>query len=138
MTMPTAKEVAKHLDRRQQRRKVVLILALVGAIILAVTYYSCGQGWGLGGAGKGEGSGPGSVKGLVSLDAGVQQCEVKLSPGGILVDGVKATRAGAVAKCKAAGRAMVIVTGDTVQGEWDALKKALEAAHVEVYRRESK
>jgi hypothetical protein len=133
----SAREVAKHIDRRQVRRRVLLWLLLLVTIIFAIVYFRCGSGWGVGGRGKGDGDGPGSVKGLAVIDdAAPNQCELTLAPEGILLAGAKVSRDDAVAACKAAGRAMVIVTGNTVQADWDALKAALEAAKVTVFRRE--
>jgi len=134
---PSAREVAKHIDRRQVRRRVLLWLLLLVTIIFAIVYFRCGSGWGLGGRGKGDGDGPGSVKSLAVIDdAAPNQCELTLSPEGILLAGAKVSRADAVAACKMAGRAIVIVTGNTVQADWDALKAALETAKVTVFRRE--
>jgi hypothetical protein len=135
-----AKDVAKHVDRRQVRRKLVLWGALITAIIIAVLYGTCGSGWGLGkGKGDGSGAGAGSNKPLVStVDAGPQVCTIVISAAGITVNGVPAKRDEAVAQCQPVGRAEVIVAGDTVQGNWDDLKAALDAAGIQVFKRESK
>jgi hypothetical protein len=109
--------------------------ALAAAIALAVTYLTCGKGWGLGGAGSGSGGG-GSAQGIANLDAQPAQCELKLAPEGITIDGAKVTRDQAIERCKTSGRAIVTVTGNTVQAEWDELKTALEAANITVFRRE--
>ena len=52
------------------------------------------------------------------------------------IDGAKVTRDQAIERCKASGRAIVTVTGNTVQADWDELKTALEAAKITVFRRE--
>lgn len=135
MTEPSAKEIAKHIDRRRMRRKLVLWGGLIGAIALAIVYLTCGRGWGLGGAGSGSGGG-GTAEGIASLDAGPAQCELKLAPDGITEAGTKLTREQAIEHCKVSGRAIVTVTGNTVQTDWDELKAALEAAKVTVFRRE--
>lgn len=128
---PSARDVAKHLDRRQMRRKAVLYGALAAAIALAIVYLTCGKGWGLGGTGRGEGSG--SSKGLVAAgDAAPRQCELRLAPEGLTLDGKRVTRVQAVDACKPLGRAVVTVTGNTVQAQWDDLKDALETAGVDV------
>ena len=127
-----AKDVAKQLDRRRMRRKLVL-LGLFGAVIaLAITYLTCGHGWGVGGAGKGEGSGPGPGSGA-RTDAGHKRCSIRITADGIAVDGARATPAAAVATCKATTGADVVVTGDARQGDWDALRAKLEAAKVPIY-----
>jgi hypothetical protein len=130
---PSAKAVAKHLDRRQLRRKVILWGALIATIILAVVYLRCGRGWGLGGggAGKGDGDGDGSNKGLIS---GPKRCAIVVSADGITADGVRVSRNAAVEACKGTTGADVIVTGDARQGDWDDLKGALEAAKIEIKR----
>lgn len=129
------KAVAKHLDRRQVRRKLLLWGAFVGAIILAIVYLTCGKGWGLGGTGKGDGDGTG--KALVSTDdAGPRRCAIVVAAEGITVDGVKATRDEAVATCKKTTGADVIVVGDARRGDWDDLKIALDAAKIEIFKRE--
>ncbi len=138
MTAPNdkqfAKDVARQLDRRRMRRKLVLLGLFVAAIVLAITYLTCGRGWGVGGAGKGEGSGPGPGSGTVSrADAGPNRCSIRVTADGILVDGAPATREAAVAACKATSGADVVVTGDARQGDWEALRTALEAASVPIY-----
>lgn len=130
---PSARAVAKHLDRRQLRRKVILWGALIATIILAIVYLRCGRGWGLGGGGKGDGDGDGrgSNKGLIS---GPKRCAIVVSAEGITADGIRVTRNAAVEACKGTTGADVIVTGDARQGDWDDLKAALEAAKIEIKR----
>ncbi|MEJ7597877.1 MAG: hypothetical protein WKG01_08220 [Kofleriaceae bacterium] len=142
---PSAKQVAKELDRRRTRRKIGLVILLIGAIILAIVYGTCGGGWGFGkgkgdGAGSGPGSGPGSGQGLVAepIDAGPRRCSVFIASEGITVEGRQMTRDEAVSTCKTAGAgADVIVAGDVVQKDWDELRDALSIAGVEVFTRES-
>src|SRR5690606_17225519 len=76
--------------------------------------------------GKGWRSGGGSAGGAAV------PCRLRLSRGGLLVDGVPGTVAEAVAACRARGRAEVLVTGDALEGERDALFAALRAAEVAV------
>jgi hypothetical protein len=134
---PSARQVAKELERRQARRKIFLLLLLAAAIAAAIIYGTCGGGWGLGkgkGEGEGEGSGPGSGKGLAELpivDAGPVRCSIFIASEGITVDNKKVTQDEAVAACKAAGaQADVTVAGDVVQKDWDALEQALASAGV--------
>ncbi|HSK01938.1 MAG TPA: hypothetical protein VK932_11880 [Kofleriaceae bacterium] len=134
--------MAKHLDRRQMRRKLVFWALLVGAIVLAALYLTCGKGFGLGGkgkgAGKGEGAGPGpgSVQPLLSapVDAGPIRCEVRVAASGITVGGKPATVDEAVAACKAATGTDVLVTGGARQGDWEDLKAAFERAGIRYQR----
>jgi hypothetical protein len=134
-----ARDVAKHLDRRRMRRKLLFWAALVGAIVLAAFYLTCGRGWGLGGKGKGAGSGagsgPGSAVPLLSVvDAGPRRCEVRIAASGISVDGKPATVAEAVTACKTATIAEVRVTGGAREGDWEDLKAAFDGAGIEYSR----
>lgn len=130
-----AKNVARELERRQRRRKLLLLLLLAGAIWLAVTYGTCGRGWGIGGGkGKGEGSGPGpgSVQGvLATVDGGPVRCALRLTAAGITVDGKSMTREEAITACKATQGADIVVTGDARTGDWEDLQKALIEAKVQ-------
>ncbi len=131
-----AKDIAKELAKRQRRRKWMTLGAVAGLIVLAVVYLRCGRGWGLGGEGSGSGSGSGL--GVVSsLDAGVRRCTIRVTAAGIAVDGKPMNKAEAVAACRDKGAADVVVTGDAREGDWDDLRAALEAAHVEVFVRGS-
>ncbi len=132
-----ARDVAKHLDRRQVRRKLLLWALLVGAIVLAALYLTCGRGLGLGGlgAGKGEGEGEGSgpVSPLLSTtDAGPRRCEIRVAAAGITAAGKPATVEEAVAACKGAGEAKVVVTGGARVGTLEDLKAALERAGIQI------
>ncbi|MDX2090518.1 MAG: hypothetical protein SFX73_21850 [Kofleriaceae bacterium] len=135
-----ASEVAKQLDRRHMRRKILVLGALTGAIVFAVTHLTCGKGFGIGGKGKGDGDGkgkgPGSGTIAVTVDAAPARCAVRVHAKGITVDGKDATRDQAVTACKAAPGADVVITGDARQGDWEALKTALEQAGVTIYSRE--
>ena len=134
MTTPDkqlAKDVAKNLDRRHTRRRVATLGALAAAIALAVSYLTCGQGFGLGGKGKGKGEGVGSA---IVKDVGPRRCMIRVSATGITIDGKKATSKSAVAACKDTTGADVVVTGDARQGDWDELRRALEAAKIAVYK----
>jgi hypothetical protein len=121
------KDVAKELDRRHLRRKIVVLGGATAAIVLAVMYLRCGHGWGLGGegAGSGAGSGPGSA-------VAAKRCEIRVAKAGITVDGHAVTREAAVVACKPLGAADVIVTGDAREGDWEALRQALEAAKLDI------
>jgi hypothetical protein len=132
MTTPTSKDIAKQLDRRQMRRKLIVLAALVAAAIAAVTYLTCGQGFGLGGKGKGEGRGAGSGRGTTTIDAGPRRCAIRITASGTTVDGKPATPEQAVAICKLTTGADVTVTGDSRQGDWDTLRAALEAAEIPI------
>lgn len=122
-----AKDVAKQLDRRQLRRKLLLWGLVIGAIVAAVLFLTCGRGWGLGGAGKGEGSGSSAP-----ADAGPKRCAIRVTATGLLLDGVASNRDAIVTACKGA-TADVVVTGDARQGDWDDLKAALERAGIPAF-----
>ena len=134
--LPDVRAVAKELDRRQRRRKLLLLALIVGAIIAAISYLTCGQGFGLGGHGKGSGSGAGSgPDSAVAVDAGPRRCAVRVDAAGASVDGASATTEQIVAACKTTVGADVVVTGDARQGDWDALRAALEAAAIPIDKR---
>ena len=128
--LPTAKEVAKALDRRQRRRKLVVFLAVAAVIAAVILYGTCGGGFGLG-KGTGEGDGSGSAQAVI--DAAPGRCKLVVAADGITVDGVKTTRDAAIGACKAG--AEVIVTGDAREGDWKQLEAALTAAKIEVFVR---
>ena len=137
-----AKDVARAMEAQRRRRRVLVTLLVIGAIVAAVLYLTCGKGWGVGGKGEGAGSGPGPGPGsaaplLTPVDAGVARCALRLSEAGLTVDGKPATRDEAIATCKARpGGAEVLVTGDARQGDWDDLRAALDAAGIAYTTRE--
>jgi hypothetical protein len=132
-----ARDVAKQIDRRRTKRKLVVGGGLVTAIVLAVLYLTCGRGWGIGG--KDQGEGPNRSAGLATLvDAGPRRCAIRVAARGITVDGKPATREQAIAACKGATGADVVVTGDARQGDWDDLRSGLDAAGITIFTREPK
>jgi hypothetical protein len=134
--MTLAKDVAKELERRKRNRRLASLAVLAGLIALAVTYLRCGKGWGLGGSGTGSGTGTGSGSAIAATaDAGPLRCTVRVSAEGITVDGVEKTRDEAVAACAKKEGAVVTVTGDARQGDWDELRAALEAVGVKIFVR---
>jgi hypothetical protein len=115
-------------ERPPRRRRRVLVLAAIAALAAALLFYvRCGSGWGFGG-GAGLGAGGGTATPARA------RCTLKVTTGGIVVDGKPATRDGAVATCKAAGGAIVTVAGNAREGDWTELQRALEAAHVPIDR----
>jgi hypothetical protein len=128
-----AKDVAKHLDRRQRRRKLIGYGAAIGLVVLALFYVTCGRGWGLGGPGKGKGTGSGSA--VAVADAGPARCSVRVTATGLELDGKPATRDAVVNACKTTTGADVVITGDARQGDWDDLRAALADAKITVYVR---
>jgi hypothetical protein len=132
VTSQLAKDVASELEWRRRRRKLLFLVVWAAAIVAAVLWLQCGRGWGTGG--KGEGKGPGSGVGVVPA-AGPKRCVVRVSAEGIVVDGKKMSRDEAVAACKQTEGALITVTGDARQGDWDDLKAALDGAGVKIYTR---
>ena len=122
-----ARDVAKHLDRRRLRRKLLLVALLIAAIVLAFTRLSCGHGFGFGsgGAGSGTSDNPPTAP-------RAPRCAIRISATGLTVDGKPATRNRAIAICRAAHGAEVIVTGDARQGDWDDLRAAFNAASIPI------
>ena len=116
-------------ERPPRRRGRVVVLAAIAALAAALLFYvRCGSGWGLGG-GAGVGAGAGTTTPARA------RCTLKVTAGGIVVDGKPATRDDAIATCKAAGGAIVTVAGNAREGDWTELQRTLEAAHVPFDRR---
>ncbi len=133
MTTPSrqlAKDVASELERRKRTRKLLFISVWAAAIIAAVLYMRCGTGWGTGGKGARNGPGTGAAE-----TAGPKRCSVRVSAEGITVDGKLMKRDEAVAACKQTEGALITVTGDARQGDWDDLRTALEGAGVQIFKR---
>lgn len=127
-----AKQVAKELEKRNRRRKLITLAIVAALVALAITYLQCGSGFGLGG-GKGPGKG-GEGSGISNTNE-PKRCTIRVTSEGIFVDGTKKTRDQAVSHCKKTEAAMVTVTGDARQGDWDELRAALEAVGVKIYLR---
>lgn len=130
-----ARDVARHLDRRRGRRRLLVwttLLALVGA---AALYLRCGDGLGLGLGGGGQGIADLDQTEAPRVEAGPRRCQVRVSASRtgatvITVDGKPMGPAEAVVTCKGAGAADVVVTGDAREGDWKDLRSALENAGV--------
>ena len=116
---------------KQKKRGLLVWAAIAGLIALAIMYWRCGGGFGIGagdGVGAGEGTGEGTAQPVI--DPGVKRCQLRLAAAGITVDGKAMSQAEAVAACKKAGGAEIVVTGDARQGDWDKLRSALDEAGV--------
>jgi hypothetical protein len=118
---------------RRRRRKASLYALFIAAIIAAITYLRCGAGWGTGGKGPGKGEGTGTSGSAVT--PGPKRCVVRVAANGITVDSKPMKRDEAIAACKVTEGALVTVTGDARQGDWDELRAGLEAAGVKIYTR---
>ena len=127
-----AKDVAKQLERRARRRKLITLAIVAALVALAISYMQCGSGFGLGG---GKGKGKGGEGSGISKSNEPARCTIRVTAEGIFVDGTKKSRDEAVAHCKKTDGAMVTVTGDARQGDWDELRAALEAVGVKIYLR---
>ena len=125
-----AQNVARELDRRRSRRRVLFGGGFAGLIALAVMYLRCGSGFGLGGTGTGSGDGTGSS--IAPPETGLRRCQVRVGPGGITVDGKPATRHQALEICRHTAGADVVVTGDARHGDWAELEAALKAAKIDI------
>lgn len=141
MTEPSkqlAKDVATELQRRKRRNRVLVLLLLAALIAAAIYFFGFGGGFGFGkgkGAGTGEGSGHAPQPAVTTADAGPQRCTIRVEADGILVNGVKKTRDEAVELCSKTEGAMVTVTGEARQGDWDELRAALQATGTKIYIR---
>jgi hypothetical protein len=120
-----ARQVAHEMRRQQRRRRMLLWLLLLAAVAAAAMYLRCGTGWGIGGWGFGNGDGEGQGTKQI-IDTEPKTCGIRISKDGITVDGKPMTRDEAVAACKKTAGAHVKVIGDTLQGDWEALKLALQ------------
>lgn len=138
MTQPTpptrpderqfARDVARQLDRRQTRRRLTRWTALLALVIAAAAYLRLG-----GGLGKlGLGGGPGGSGEAPRALAGPERCAIKVSAAGITVDGKPMERDAAVAACRDAPGADVVITGDARENDWRDLQAALQAARVKI------
>ncbi|HEY4238803.1 MAG TPA: hypothetical protein VGM88_03275 [Kofleriaceae bacterium] len=125
-TAPSAREVAKHLDRRRMRRRLAFWIVLLALAIAFALYARCGNGFGLGG--QGAGAGGGGSAGSATPKAVATVCSIRVSAAGISVDGAPKTVDEALAACKAR-EVTVLVTGDAKQGDWETLQRGFDAAH---------
>lgn len=128
--MTLARDVAKELAKQQRRRKLIFLAAIGTLLFLAFLYLRCGAGWGIGGKGKGKGQGVADVKSAQTPDAGPRRCLLRVDGTGLSVDGKAATQEAAVAACRDAGRAELLVVGDALTGTVEALEKALADAKI--------
>lgn len=125
-----AREVARQLDRRRMRRRLVLWTMLLAVVAAAALYLRCGGGLGGLGLGNPQGVGDFDGQGTSRVDTGPRRCAIRVSAAGITVGGTPMPRDQAVAACKATKGADVVVTGDAREGDWKDLRAALEAAGV--------
>lgn len=130
-----AKDVATHLDRKRTGRRVVALTGLAGAAALAIMYLRCGKDFGLGTLLDEPGAGTATAT-QAAVDAGATRCAIRVTADGVTVNGAPATIDAAVAACKATPGADVVVTGDARQGDWDALRAALEGAGVAIFAKQ--
>jgi hypothetical protein len=126
-----ARQVAREMHRQRRRRRMLLWLLLLAIVAAAAMYLRCGTGWGIGGWGFGQGDGEGEGSKRI-IDTEPKTCSVRISKAGITVDGKKMTREETVAACKKTAGAHVKVIGDTLQGDWEALKVALQEGGVTI------
>jgi hypothetical protein len=140
MTQPTppsrphdrqfARDVAKQIDRRRTRRRLTLWSALLALVIAGAAYLRLGGGLGQMGLGGGDGDDGDARRPL----AGPRRCAIRISAAGMTVGGKPMARDAAVAACKGAVGADVVVTGDAREGDWQDLRAALEAAGIAVHQ----
>jgi len=131
MTEVTPKQVAKELEKRARRRKVIWLGVWGALIVLAVLYLRCGQGWGTGGAGEGEGGSSATTSTSTNKNSEHKRCQVRIDATGLKVDGKGANRDTVVEACRLAGGAELFITGDARHGDVLALQAALSAAKID-------
>jgi len=127
MTTPTAKEVARELDRRHRRRRLIILGGWAVLVVLAALYLRCGRGWGLSGGSGGTGGGAGSA----AQPEKPKRCDVRVTSNGYELAGHLATADDIISKCEQG--VDVIITGAAPQGDWDSLRKRLDAAHISTF-----
>jgi hypothetical protein len=127
MTNPSAKDVAKELDRIHRRRRLLILGGWAVLVILAAVYLRCGRGWGIGGKGSDNGAGTGSAAAVP------HHCQVRVTAKGLELEGKPTTQDAIIDSCKQG--VDVVVTGDARQGDWDALRTALDAAKIPTFTR---
>jgi hypothetical protein len=123
------KDVARQIERRRARRKLIWWCAIAALVVIAFVYLRCGRGWGIGGDGSGSGSGNGNRSGVATPADARTACTIHVAKQGITVDGKRTSREAAVAACRGAF-AHVAVYLDVREGDWLELREALDAAGV--------
>ncbi len=104
--------------------------------VLAALYLRCGSGWGLrggGGTGTGTGTATSTGQGAGSAPVATPRCAVRVTAKGLELAGQPSTQEAIIRDCPQG--VDVVVTGDARQGDWDALRGALDSAHVPTFTR---
>ena len=133
--------------RTRRARRLVLGGGAAALVVLLLLYARCRGGLGLGGGGSPGTPAPPATAAHADAapaqaapadagtDAAPPRCQLRVDGDGVALDGTPASIDRAVAACKAAGAADVLVTGDAVQGQWDRLRAALDGAGVKTFVR---
>jgi hypothetical protein len=136
----------KATSGRRKVARVGIVGGLIAALAVLVPWKKCGGELGLPGFRGGEG-GIDDTPRSVATEPGSERepppspmaqpprCQVRLDASGLTLAGSPAERTAVIAACKEMGAADVVVTGDAAQGQWDALREALEKAGVKAYVR---
>lgn len=124
-------------DSRRSRSRWALRGALAGLVAAAIAVLRCAPGIGLGGGG--EGSEEQVAKETPEPVPAALRCQLRLDRGGLWLltatGQTAATIEQALAACRTAGGADVVLTGEAKQGSWEELRSALEAAKVPAFVR---
>lgn len=113
--------------RRRRRRSLLFWLAAAAAVLLALLLIRCGGGFGLGSSGLSSGS---SSSSTTAPTAAPTRCQLRVDATGITLAGAPTTIPAAVSACRATPGADILLTGSALQGTWDALRSALDAASI--------
>jgi hypothetical protein len=127
------RDVAKHVDRRRMRRRMLVWLVLLALVAAAAAYLRCGGGLGLGlggGGAQGLGDFDGNGAGSARVGTGARRCEIRLAAAGLTVAGKPMQRDDAIIVCKAAAGTDIIITGDAREDDLKELRAALRAAGI--------
>lgn len=119
--------------KKSGRTRWLIAAGVLAAAIAALLYARCAGGLGFG-RGEGEAEKRPAVQPVAESvpAAPTPPCELRLDAAGLTVDGTAMEIAGAIEACKPAGKARLLVTGDSKYGAMVSIREALEAAGITV------
>ena len=124
-------------DKRRRLRNLLIVAAIV---VLALLLGWCGRGW-FGGGSSGTSAAKHEPRSLTdqsvpqsTADAAPRpsRCQIRLDATGVSIAGAVASIDDVLARCRPAGEAEVLVTGDAVYGTVEQTTAALETAGIRV------
>ena len=122
-------------DKTNKRRVRLLIIAAAVAAALLLGW--CSRGWFGAGTGSDEAKQASKTQpqpvAQLPVDAGPSGCRLRIDKSGVQLDSKPITIDDAVTACKVAGRADLVVTGESKYGAVEELKRKLTSAGVRFY-----